>query len=371
MEKAKERFLALDIFRGMTICFMIIVNTTGNDPTTFAPLKHASWFGFTPTDLVFPSFLFAVGNAQSFATAKWAQMSSSSVLGKIFKRTIIMFLLGYLMYWFPFFRLKSGIWTFLPISHTRIFGVLQRIALCYCIASLMFYYWKEKTVLVVSGILLLVYWCLLCGFGDLTLQGNAVYKLDRILIGEDHMYHGEGVAFDPEGLLSTMPAIANVVAGFFVGKYLQRSKKDLLAILKVAIVGFLLVSIAFMWNYIFPISKKLWTSPFTLLTVGLDCLILVTIIYLVDLKNYTGKWVHFFVIPGKNPLAIYLFSELFVVLLFMIQMPGKMNFWHWMFVHFFSLLTPYWGAFAQAIVYMLLCWSLAWWMDKKKVYVRI
>ncbi len=371
MEKTKERFLALDIFRGLTICFMIIVNTTGDGASTFAPLRHAAWFGFTPTDLVFPSFLFAVGNAQSFATSKWSQMPSGSVLGKIFKRTVIMFLLGYLMYWFPFFQLKDGIWTFSPISNTRIFGVLQRIALCYCIASLMFYYWKEKTVLIVSGVLLIVYWWLLLAFGDLTLQGNAVYKLDRLLIGDNHIYHGEGVAFDPEGLLSTIPAIANVAAGFFVGKYLQRSYKDLLAILKVAIIGFLLICIAFMWNYIFPISKKLWTSPFTLLTVGLDCLILVTIIYLVDLKNYAGKWIDFFVIPGKNPLAIYLFSELFVIVLYMIPMPGKMNLWRWLFVNVFSLLTPSWGAFVQAIVYMLVCWLLAYWMDKKKIYVKI
>ncbi|WP_447639952.1 MULTISPECIES: acyltransferase family protein [Chitinophagaceae] len=371
MEKTKERFLALDIFRGMTICFMIIVNTSGNGDTTFAPLKHADWFGFTPTDLVFPSFLFAVGNAQSFATSKWGQMSSSVVLGKIFKRTAIMFLLGYLMYWFPFFQVGNGSWTLSPISHTRIFGVLQRIALTYCIASLMFYYLKEKTVLLISILLLLVYWWLLVAFGDLTLQGNAVYRLDTWLLGDDHLYHGEGVAFDPEGLLSTIPAIGNVVAGYFVGKYLQRSKKDLLAILKVAIAGFLLICIAFMWNYVFPISKKLWTSPFTLLTVGLDCLMLVTIIYLVDLKHYTGKWVDFFVIPGKNPLAIYLFSELFVTVLSMITMSDGDTFFHWLFVHFFSLLTPYWGAFVQAIVYMLVCWSLGWWMNKKNIYVRI
>lgn len=371
MEKTKERFLALDVFRGLTICFMIIVNTSGNGATTFAPLQHAKWFGFTPTDLVFPSFLFAVGNAQSFVSAKWENMSSSLVIKKIIKRTIIMFLLGYLMYWFPFFQIKNGIFSWMPISTTRIFGVLQRIALAYLCASLMFYFWKDRTIIVVSAIILIVYSLLLFYFGDLSLQGNIVYKIDKLIIGEKHMYHGEGVAFDPEGLLSTLPAIVNVVAGFFVGKYLQNDKKNILTILQIAIIGFILVALAFMWNYIFPISKKLWTSSFTLLTIGLDCLILVTIIYIVDLRNKKGKWVDFFVIPGKNPLAIYLFSELFVVILYLIKMPNNVPLWRWLFEHLFILFTPYWGAFLQAIVYMLLCWCLALYLDRKKIYIKI
>src|SRR4051812_10416522 len=144
-----QRFTALDVFRGMTICLMIIVNTPGSEETTFAPLKHASWHGFTPTDLVFPSFMFAVGNAMSFVMSKWSNMNSSQVLGKIFKRTLIIFLLGYLMYWFPFVtRDDAGHIILSPISHTRIFGVLQRIALGYCAASLMVYFLKPRTVIV-------------------------------------------------------------------------------------------------------------------------------------------------------------------------------------------------------------------------------
>src|SRR6185369_15930682 len=152
------RFTALDVFRGMTICFMIIVNTPGNGNTTYAPLLHAKWHGFTPTDLVFPSFLFAVGNAMSFVMAKWVTMSQAQVLGKIFKRTILIFLLGYLMYWFPFFRPDSeGHWSLMPIAHTRIMGVLQRIALCYCIASLLIYYLQPRGALIVSVIFLVGY----------------------------------------------------------------------------------------------------------------------------------------------------------------------------------------------------------------------
>src|SRR3954469_15779582 len=146
-----QRFPALDVFRGMTVCFMIIVNTSGNGATTFSPLQHAAWHGFTPTDLVFPSFLFAVGNAMSFVMLKWQTKAPAEVLGKIFKRTALIFLLGYLMYWFPFFRLDKAhhILPF-PISQTRILGVLQRIALCYGISAILFYYLRPKTVVTIS-----------------------------------------------------------------------------------------------------------------------------------------------------------------------------------------------------------------------------
>src|SRR3954470_10407777 len=122
MDKNPNRFLSLDVFRGMTICFMIIVNTPGSGATPFAPLQHAAWFGFTPTDLVFPSFLFAVGNAMSFTMKKFRQMDNSDVLLKIFKRTFLIFIIGYLMYWFPFFRIDHGQWSLAPFSHTRIVG---------------------------------------------------------------------------------------------------------------------------------------------------------------------------------------------------------------------------------------------------------
>ena len=150
------RFTALDVFRGMTIIFMIIVNTPGNYDTTYAPLLHADWHGFTPTDLVFPSFLFAVGNAMSFVMKKWEHMKPSQVLAKIFKRTFIIFLLGYLMYWFPFVKVDTmnNISSF-PIGETRILGVLQRIALCYLAASLIIWYLKPKITLIIGVVLLL------------------------------------------------------------------------------------------------------------------------------------------------------------------------------------------------------------------------
>ena len=154
-----QRFTALDVFRGMTVCFMIIVNTPGNEATTYAPLLHAQWHGFTPTDLVFPSFMFAVGNAMSFTMKKWERQSNNTVVFKILKRTIIIFLIGYLMYWFPFVhRNGEGQLVFSPIGYTRVMGVLQRIALAYGIAALMIRFLKLSSVIRISVVLILLYW---------------------------------------------------------------------------------------------------------------------------------------------------------------------------------------------------------------------
>jgi len=371
-----QRFTALDVFRGMTVCFMIIVNTPGNAATTFSPLLHAKWNGFTPTDLVFPSFLFAVGNAMNFVMLKWQQKKSSEVVSKILKRTVLIFLLGYLMYWFPFFKLDAvthNIISF-PIGETRVMGVLQRIALCYGIASLMIWYLKPKTSVIVSVILLILYWILLLAFGNasdpLSLQGNAGVKFDLWLMGEKHLYHGEGVAFDPEGWLSTLPAIANVVAGYVVGAFIQKKGNSYEGLTKLLLSGFALLVIAYFWNLSFPINKKLWTSSFVLHTIGLDCIIISAIIYIISFLQKT-KWTYFFEVFGKNPLSIYLLSELLVTVLFMIPAANNQSLFKWIYNNIFSYAGGYFGSFLFAVSYMLLCWSVGFWLDKRKIYIRV
>ena len=156
-----QRFTALDVFRGMTLCFMIIVNNQ-YCPVAFAPLEHAEWDGFTPTDLVFPSFLFAVGNAMAFTIPRLQAMGNAAVLKKILKRTLLIFLIGYLLSWFPFFNQNdAGEWIFKPIENTRIFGVLQRIALCYGMAALLIVYCSNRTIYIISALVLLGYWGIL------------------------------------------------------------------------------------------------------------------------------------------------------------------------------------------------------------------
>ena len=370
-----QRFTALDVFRGMTICLMIVVNTPGNYQTTYAPLLHAQWHGFTPTDLVFPSFLFAVGNALSFVLPRWEQKPNAYVSGKILKRTAIIFFLGYLMYWFPFFKLDKNlnILSF-PISETRIMGVLQRIALCYGIAALLIHFCKIKMATIISIVLLICYWLMLLFFGEagkeFTMTGNLGQKIDLWLLGEKHLYHGEGIAFDPEGLLSTLPAIGNVVAGFMAGKFIQDKGKTYETLTRLMLAGFLCLVIAYFWDLNFPINKKLWTSSFVLYTVGLDCIIIAIIIYAIDFLHKT-KWANFFEVAGKNPLAIYLLSELLAIILWTIHIDKKTALYQWIYKNIFSYAGAYQGSFLFAVSFMLLCWSVGYWMDKKKIYLRV
>ena len=370
----QERFTALDIFRGMTVCFMIIVNTSGNSATTFWPLLHADWHGFTPTDLVFPSFLFAVGNALSFVSKKWETMRKQDVLWKITKRTLLIFLIGYLMYWFPFFRLDNDLhFIAAPISHTRIMGVLQRIALCYGIVALMVYFLGNKKTITLGIIALFLYWALLLLFGEqgaeFTKTGNAVLRLDTWLFGVNHLYRGEGFPFDPEGVLSTIPALFNVIGGYAVGNYLQKKGKSYEALTKILLVGALLLFSAYCWSDFFPINKKLWTSSYSLLTVGLDCVLLSAIIYLTDFVG-VKKGTNFFIITGKNPLFIYLMSELGVTIMFLIHI-GKTSLFKWLYLNIFSHVGDYSGALLFAIWWMLTCWFVGYMLDRKKIYIRI
>ena len=311
MTLTKQRFLPLDVLRGMTICFMIIVNDPGGP--AYWPLDHAAWNGFTPTDLVFPSFLFVVGNAMSFTMRKYEAEGNAAVLAKIFKRTLLIFLLGYLLYWFPFFhREDDGAWALNPISHTRIPGVLQRIALCYGIAALMIHFLSTRMVIAFSVLFLLGYWFLAWYFGQpgdtspsslvgpYTLHGNADLRLDRIILGENHLYRGEGFPFDPEGILSTIPAIVNVVAGYYAGLFIQKSGTESKAIWRMVGIGALLVALAWTWNMVFPINKKIWTSSFVLNTVGLDLILLGLLVYMIDFMKIKS-WTGFFVTVGKNP----------------------------------------------------------------------
>ena len=371
---ATQRFTALDVFRGITVCFMIIVNTPGNGDTSYSPLHHASWHGFTPTDLVFPSFLFAVGNALIFATSRFQQLTQAQVLGKIFKRTLLIFFLGYLMYWFPFVHWdETGQLAANPFETTRVFGVLQRIALCYAAASLLIYYtgWKRALLISVAG--LFAYWALLFIFGDTgsqyLLEGNAVSKLDIWLLGPNHLYRKQGTPFDPEGLLSTLPAIANVTAGYAAGYFLQQKGRSYETLAKLLIVGCVLLAVAYAWDLVFPINKKLWTSSFVVLTVAIDCILLALLVYVIDFRRST-QWNYFFQVFGKNPLFIYLLSEVLAILLSFFMVNGQ-SMYGAIYQTVFQPVGDYLGSFLFAVAFMLLCWVAGYILDKRKIYIRV
>jgi len=376
IQSKPERFLSLDVFRGLTIALMIVVNTPGTGADLYPYLVHAKWFGFTLADLVFPSFLFAMGNAMSFSMERMKQAPVGEVWQKIIKRTVIIFFLGYLMYWFPFFKLGAdGGWILKPFAETRVMGVLQRIALCYFFASVIFYYLSEKAALIISGAILLGYWGILYLFGqqggELEMATNAGSKFDLAVLGIGHIYKKDSIPFDPEGILSTLPAIVNVIGGYLAGIFIRKKGKSFEGIAKLLMVGFLLFVVAEWWNLIFPISKKLWTSPFVLLTVGLDLSIMAILIYAIELQR-VKVGVKFFDVFGKNPLFIYLFSELFYVVLRLIPAGSGMDVFQWVSERIFQTILPgAFGALSTAIAFTLLCWSLGWWLDKRKIYIKI
>ena len=383
MKPLQNRFLALDVFRGLTISFMIIVNTAGDKTQRFAPLMHADWHGFTPTDLVFPSFLFAVGNAMAFVMPKLHKLSTVDFILKIGKRTVIIFLLGFLMYWFPFMKWdETGQLVAKSISETRILGVLQRIALAYCAASLLVYFIQNKIqpqkrmswLVGLSISILGIYWFILMQFGNptdpLSMQGNIVVQIDHFLFGDKHLYTMQGLPFDPEGLLSTLPAIVNVLAGYLAGQFIIEKGKTYEGLAKLLLVGFCLVLISEAWNWILPINKKLWTSSFSTYTIGLDCFLIAAIIYVIDFKNITVG-TSFFTILGKNALFIYLFSEILAISMKFARIKYDLSYFKWTYQTFFQPIGGKTGSLVFAIAFMLVCWLVGYFLDKKGIYIKV
>jgi predicted acyltransferase len=363
------RNIALDVFRGLTICFMIIVNTAGNWSCVYWPLDHAKWHGFTPTDLVFPSFLFAVGSSIFFTRKKWLTLATSEVFGKILKRTVVIFLIGLVLFWFPFVRPDDSGYVFKSIENLRIMGVLQRIALCYGIAAWIIYRFEYKAIITWSVCLLLAYWVMMVWGGDFTMLGNLAHKLDLKLIGEAHMYHGEGVAFEPEGLLSTIPAVVNVLAGYLVTCFLMEMGITKNNLMYLALAGLGLLILSWILDIWFPINKKLWTSSFVLHTVAWDMILLAIISYLIDILQF--RWgAAFFYSAGRNPLFLYILSELGVILMLFFRKEGE-SLYTYFYETVFRPFGCHLGSFLFAFTWMFICWSVGWLLDRKGWYLRV
>jgi predicted acyltransferase len=271
----------------------------------------------------------------------------------------------------------DGSWSMDSFGDTRIMGVLQRIALCYLFAALMIHFIASKRTIIIICILLLAgYWALLLIFGDPNnpygMLTNAGTYLDKWLMGDAHLWHGEGVAFDPEGFLGTLPAIVNVICGYFAGKFIQEKGKGYETISKLLLAGFLFIFLALCWNMTFPIAKKLWTSPFVLLTVGIDMVWISALIYLVEKLSWNkNNWTKFFTVVGKNPLPIYIFSELLGGIVAWVYI-GKMTPDEIFSVKVCQAIAPgALGSLLFAICYMLICWLFGKILDKNKIYLRV
>lgn len=366
-----SRFTAIDVMRGLTLALMIVVNLQIGEGKSYTQLLHASWDGLTLTDLVFPTFMFVVGTSLSFTLEKYQALGDAVLLRKVLTRTALISLCGYLLYWFPFFGVDAtGHLGLDPISHTRIFGVLQRIALGYGAAALIVRYGGRAGAIAFGVVSLLVYWWLMHSFGDYSLAGNAAIRLDKFVLGEPHMYHGEGVAFDPEGILSTLPAIVNVLAGYLAGRFVRDRGTNAGTIARLLLVGAACVLLALWWNGAFPINKKLWTSSYVLCTVGIDLGVLAALVYLLPQGQSRG-WTYFFEVFGRNTLVIYLLSEAMEKLLHMARV-GPESFLDWVYSNgFASWAGDKAGSLLYAVAYMLCCWAVAYAMDRKRIYVRL
>ena len=250
-----KRLIALDVMRGLTIALMIMVNTPGSWAYVYAPLRHAKWHGCTPTDLVFPFFLFIVGVSMWFSFKKYGTGLTKEGVLKVLKRFLVIFLLGLFLNAFPKFNFEN----------LRFFGVLQRIAFAYAIAAILCMKFNHKQLFIIFGFILVGYWSLLYfgGSNDMySLASNAVGKVDLFLFGKNHVYKGFGIPFDPEGLLSAIPSVATVIMGYFTGRIIEKSDNVTAAIKKMIIFGVISAFIGWFWGYLFPINKPLWTSTY-------------------------------------------------------------------------------------------------------------
>ncbi|MFT3979527.1 MAG: heparan-alpha-glucosaminide N-acetyltransferase domain-containing protein [Ferruginibacter sp.] len=380
-----QRYYSLDVFRGATVALMILVNNPGSWSHIYDPLEHAAWHGCTPTDLVFPFFLFAVGNAMAFVMPKLQAGGDGAFWKKVLKRSALIFLIGLFLNWFPFIKYDAnGSITGKPWETVRILGVLQRIAICYLLASVIVYYAKLRGSLLVSFILLTAYW-FMCVAGNpadpFSLNGWFGTAIDKSILGEKHMYHGEGVAFDPEGLMSSFAAIVQVIFGYMAGNYIISKGKTYEMLTGLFVAGCVLIFTGFCWDMLFPINKKIWTSSYTIYTTGLALLILAVMIYLIEFKNAKGAWSRFFDVFGKNPLFIFALSAILPKSLALVRITngtedGKTTYTsplRWFYENCCDPLfkDPRNGSLLYALAFISFMWLLAWLLDRKKIYIRV
>ncbi len=405
-----QRFYSLDVFRGATVCLMILVNNPGSWGHIYAPLKHAPWHGLTPTDLVFPFFLFAVGNAMAFVMPRLEAAGDAIFWKKIVKRTAIIFGIGLFLNWWPFVRWQDGHLAFInwvnqsdPTKGVRILGVLQRIALCYFFASVIIYYFKLRKAFFIALILLLLYWMLtyISNPSDpYSLKGWFGTAIDKGMLGVAHLYKGEGIPFDPEGLVSTMAAIVQVIFGYLVGDYIRNKSKEPVQqhfdfekpavvtnglypmLTGLFVIGVALLLTGFCWDMVFPINKKIWTSSFTVYTSGLATITIATMIYMIEIKNIKGGLARFFNVFGKNALFVFALSAFLPKGLALIRIPnglnakGQMNYinpWNWLYQKVLVNIPgdPKLGSLLYALCVITFMWAICYWMDKKKIYIKV
>jgi predicted acyltransferase len=364
-----QRQVSLDILRGITLAAMLLVNNPGSWSHVYAPLLHAKWHGLTPTDLIFPFFMFIVGAAMFHSMQRF--VATTTQVGqvpwlKIIKRTCLMFVIGFLLNIFPF----TG-----DPDNWRVMGVLQRIALSYGVTAVLVCVLNRKQLVGLSISLLLAYWLLLQVVNNpYDLETNVVRNVDIALLGASHLYQGFGVAFDPEGLLSCLPSVVTVLMGYFTSTMLATSCSHLAKIKTLFIWSVMALLISLVWKFWFPVNKALWTSTYVLVTSACAWLVLMVIIYLHDVKGirWGFKWTQIY---GSNPLFIYILSWLFASTLYLINWHDTSgqhtNLHQYVYQNLNLFMSPFNASLVFALMIVGIFYLLSAWLFKRQLFVKI
>jgi predicted acyltransferase len=363
------RLVSLDIFRGLTVAFMIIVNTPGSWNFVYPPLRHATWHGCTPTDLVFPFFLFIVGVSMWYSFKKYGHEINGGSILRILRRMVTIFAIGLLLAIFPYFGRDY--------STLRIMGVLQRIAIAYGIGAILCLTIRRDYLWIVIAVILLLYWALLAFFGGAdpySLQGNLTLKVDPAILGINHLYKGFGIPFDPEGLLSTLPSIGTVLIGYYVGELIGKGSASGKTALLLLLFGAASFGLGYLWNMILPINKPLWTSSYVLYTAGLAMGVLAFIYFMADVLKFQ-IWGVFFLIFGTNALFSYFLAGIWTRLMLFIKISAgtsKISLYTWIYE---KVCVPVAGnmngSLMFALIQVLLIWGISYVLYRKKIMIRL
>jgi len=383
--KSSKRLLSLDILRGITVAGMLLVNNPGTWSHIYTPLEHAEWIGLTPTDLVFPFFIFVMGVSMYFSLRKFNFKLNGTLLKKIVRRTVLLMLVGWAVSWFShlMYGLARGDSFAVAVNNLdtiRILGVFQRLALCYFFGSLIAVLCNHKFIPWVIGILLVGYALLLqLGNGyDFSLD-NILARVDNAVLGEKHMYHesayGTKIALDPEGLLSTIPCIAHVLIGLMVGKLIMTYHDNHDRIMRLMILGTSMLLAGWLLQYGIPCGKKMWSSTFVLITTGMATCILALLIYVIDVKG-NKRWCRFFEHFGVNPLALYLLGSILSIVFGSVAIGhslegDRITIHSMIYDGYLTFASEKCASLLYAITFVLINWVVGYILYKKKIYIKI
>jgi predicted acyltransferase len=368
----QARLLSLDVFRGLTVAGMVLVNNPGTWRAVYPPLRHADWHGCTPTDLIFPFFLFIVGVAIPFALGRRLAEGEARgpIIARIVRRALIIFALGLVLHFV----------SSLDLATIRIPGVLQRIAVCYLVAALLFVTTTWRTQAVIAAVGLLGYWAALTlvpvpgfGPGDLGKEGNLAAWIDRTLLGA-HIWR-IGRVYDPEGILSTVPAIVTTLLGVFTGRFIRSTRPPDRTMYGLLVLGAIGIGAGLLWGGWFPINKSLWTSSYVLYTAGAALIALAVCYWMIEIKGWRW-WTPPFAILGVNALAVFFLSTLLAILLTRVRVPVATGQLRSLQAVLFDALFAPWSplttaSLAWALANVLLWLAVMWPLFRKGVRLSV